>query len=364
MSNFRNLVRIRVTAKRIFVRSPYNADFVEAARNRGGTWVGSKEHGGEWRFDARDLTWVRETCLSLYATDGEHVRPLLILRVALGKLDGERITLGGRPLVRRKYRDSRVELGDGVVVVEGGFPASGGPFRNQPRVWPRQGTVLEVRDFPEALARKLVGNPWGKEGADVQIVGEPYLPQSGPAETPVMPADPPPAASDARQTKCTSNGAAGFTGETTKATPDFADKESPMNNLVDKCRQKCRMGHYSGEYDARQQLLTVRCPCTFLGRLACKSRQQMTDIMCEIVGLDLVAAILYLRNDLSTEEERHIANVLLACSPRPRSWAAITTYLERQILAKPEAARTAEENRKIKDLLLRGATVGLSRPSA
>src|SRR5262249_34583730 len=66
------------------------------------------------------------------------------------------LELGGRVLAQRPGRDDRVQLGEGVVVVAGGFPARGGSAKNT-CVDPRPGTVLEVRDFPVALARKLAG---------------------------------------------------------------------------------------------------------------------------------------------------------------------------------------------------------------
>src|SRR5262245_3911911 len=115
-------VRIGAETGRAFVKSPYNVQFVAEARTLNGTWVSSSQ---EWAFDGRDEQRVRDRCVRLYGTDGRTSAARVTLRVTLGSHDGPEITLGGRVLVRRKGRDSRAELGDGVVVLEGGFPSSG-----------------------------------------------------------------------------------------------------------------------------------------------------------------------------------------------------------------------------------------------
>lgn len=173
-------IRIGTQTGRVFVKSPYHAGFVTEARKLNGKWVNTEEFGGEWAFDGRDEQRVRDLCIRLYGTDGRTQASLVTLRVTLGSWDGSDITLGGRSLVRRKGRDYRVELGDGVVVLEGGFPSSGGSVKN-PRVDARDGTVLEVRDYPEELARELLPDAErGSSGFSVEIVGEPYLPRTTP----------------------------------------------------------------------------------------------------------------------------------------------------------------------------------------
>jgi hypothetical protein len=160
-------IRIGTETGRVYVKSPYNKAFVERARELNGKWVASTS---EWGFDGRDEQRVRDLCIELYGTDGRTQTNLVTLRVALGSRDGSDISLGGRSLVRRKGRDYRAELGEGVIVLEGGFPSSGGSVKN-PRVAPHDGTVLEVRDFPESLAKDLLSD-------SVQIVGESYTPKA------------------------------------------------------------------------------------------------------------------------------------------------------------------------------------------
>ena len=166
-------IRIGKETGRVYVKSPYNKNFVDAAGKLNGKWVSGS---GEWAFDGRDEARVRESCIAIYGTDGTTQAALVTLRVTLGGIDGIEITLGGRSLVRRPGRDSRVKLGDGVVVLEGGFPSSGGSVKN-PRVAPLPGTVLEVRDFPAALASEL-GPTGGKTAAGfaVDVVLPPACP--------------------------------------------------------------------------------------------------------------------------------------------------------------------------------------------
>jgi len=144
--------RIGEKTGKLYAKTDYNEEFVGFAQNMNARWIANSK---EWCFDPRDEQKVREKCVLLYGTDGERTAPTCTIRYSVGGRDGHTLSLGGRTLVRRKGRDYRVALGDGVVVLEGGFPSSGGSVKN-PRVNAHDGTVLEVRDFPLALARSLI----------------------------------------------------------------------------------------------------------------------------------------------------------------------------------------------------------------
>jgi hypothetical protein len=60
----------------------------------------------------------------------------------------------GRIVAARLGRDARVTLGPGVTLRSGGFRPSGGSSR-KPELAPEDGTSLEVRDVPQALAEQL-----------------------------------------------------------------------------------------------------------------------------------------------------------------------------------------------------------------
>lgn len=161
--------------KRIQAATPFNPDFIAAARELNGKWLAGPK---VWTFDARDEATVRQMCRNIYGTDGteEHVE-LVTLRVQVGgewgtgiDPDQAEIWLGGRVILRRPGRDAAVRLGEGVVKVEGKpFFQSGGSAR-YPAIGRRDGTsvVLHVRDVPRALAEQEVANNKG-----VSIVEEP-----------------------------------------------------------------------------------------------------------------------------------------------------------------------------------------------
>lgn len=134
---------------RIAVTSPYHPDFPGAARAAGGRWdVAHKA----WTFDARDESRVRSLLLEIYGTDGSVMTSdLVTIRTISACPYGQDWYLAGRRLASRSGRDERVRLGEGVVIITGGFPARGGSAK-RPDIDAESGTVLEVRDVPRAAA--------------------------------------------------------------------------------------------------------------------------------------------------------------------------------------------------------------------
>lgn len=141
----------RTSNGRIRLTAPYHPDLPNRARMLGGKFAPSTK---TWYFDARDEELVREMTRVLYGTDGEDAPPLVTIRVHLDKIrpNGGSLWLAGREVAARLGRDLPVKLGEGVIVISGGFPSTGGS-RAHPRLEPKSGTVLEVRDVPETLAR-------------------------------------------------------------------------------------------------------------------------------------------------------------------------------------------------------------------
>lgn len=142
-------VKMKSGAEKLELKAPFYPTFPKAARELGGTW---SESGQAWYFDPRDESRVRDLCRETYGTDGLEEPDLVDVRVALDEYhdDYRSIWRYGRLLAKRPYRDSSVRLGEGVIVVEGGFPSSGGSMKH-PRLETREGTVLEVRDVPATL---------------------------------------------------------------------------------------------------------------------------------------------------------------------------------------------------------------------
>ncbi|MDD4804838.1 MAG: hypothetical protein PHN69_06765 [Candidatus Pacebacteria bacterium] len=131
------------------VTSPFNREFVSFARMRGGKWSDGQR---AWMFDPRDEFAVRSTLIDIFGTDDYESSEKISVRVKLDHFDtDEEFFLFGRQLLRRKYSNNRVEVDNGVLVVEGGFHSKGGSLKN-PAVAPKEGTVLEVRDIPRDIA--------------------------------------------------------------------------------------------------------------------------------------------------------------------------------------------------------------------
>lgn len=135
----------------LVLRGEYHPGLPRKARELGGDW---KRDLREWHFDPRDTDRVTDLLIDLYGHNGAdsgeeatvdvHFNPYPFARYS------NRIYAFGDVLCERQGRDDRVRLMDGVVVIEGGFPSSGGSARN-PRLSAREGTILEVRDVPMTI---------------------------------------------------------------------------------------------------------------------------------------------------------------------------------------------------------------------
>lgn len=138
-------VVLQVADHQLIVKSPYHPDFPGLARQLGGKW-----RPPHWIFDARDHDRVADLCRTIYGTAGEEVE-LVDVRCSPPIDDCTKTWHDfGRFLATRSYRDQGVRLGDGVVVVEGSFPPSGGSQKN-PCLDAYEGTIVEIRDVPRRL---------------------------------------------------------------------------------------------------------------------------------------------------------------------------------------------------------------------
>lgn len=143
-------VTIRVNGNTIHTSTPYDPAFVAACKRLNGTWHAATK---TWRFDSRDEAAVREACIKAFGTDGSDTTTMELVDVRISLHNdgyGDELRMFGRCLARRPGRDCPVRLGEGVVIVAGGFAGSGGSAR-YPGLCPSPGTVLEVRDVPASL---------------------------------------------------------------------------------------------------------------------------------------------------------------------------------------------------------------------
>jgi hypothetical protein len=149
-------VAITTDAAGLIVTTPYDAEFVESAKELNGVPLKSAD-GWRWTFDLRDEDRVRALCVRIFGTDGSDAdEPTLTVRVPVPSWGTSReFRAAGLTLARRPYRDGRVQLGAGVVLVDGGFAHSGGSANN-PRLEAKPGTVVEVRDLPRGAAELIL----------------------------------------------------------------------------------------------------------------------------------------------------------------------------------------------------------------
>lgn len=147
-------VEITIQGDKINVHSPYNPDFPHAAKRLGGRWVSASK---AWVFDGRDEDRVRALCLEVYGDDGRGEAQLVTIRATYAADDYDSdlaFYVAGRQVARAFDRDGGARLGEGVIVLSGGFGSSGS--RKNPNVTVSAGTVIEVRDVPIAAAKAAV----------------------------------------------------------------------------------------------------------------------------------------------------------------------------------------------------------------
>ena len=151
-------VSVDVSTTAVTLTAPYDPSLPGKAKALGGYFDGVTK---AWTFDVRDETRVRDLAREIYGTDGTVYadEPTVTVRIDLDALVREccepELRLAGISLARRPARDSAVHLCEGVVVVSGSFPGRGGSVKN-PALEPADGTVLEVRDLPPAVAVKMM----------------------------------------------------------------------------------------------------------------------------------------------------------------------------------------------------------------
>jgi len=159
-------VKVTTTDQRVSVQSAYIPELPAKAKRLGGKW-----DGFSWSFDIRDLDRVRDLYLTLYGDfNGEGSGETVSVRVVVAGSEWAEyrssLFFAGRMVARARGRDSGAILGDGVVVLSGGF-RSGGSVKNW-RTEATGGTVFEVRDIPKGKAEaEIAGLPGVFESAEI-----------------------------------------------------------------------------------------------------------------------------------------------------------------------------------------------------
>lgn len=149
-------VRVEFTEDKLHVYSEYSATFVKAAREMSGKW---DKGNGCWIFDKDNRDLVSKALINAYGEDGMTAVEKVTVIIDLDEADGNpdmkwnsAITYGKMALVSRRSRDARVKMANGVAVIEGGFPASGGSAK-YPSPKPESGTVLRATMAKEVFEK-------------------------------------------------------------------------------------------------------------------------------------------------------------------------------------------------------------------
>lgn len=152
--------------KTISVDCPYHPDTPKLFRNVGGKF------DKVWVFDERDGDRVKNILEDIFGTHDSDSCVKVDVRLAFDEeiyAAKDALYLAGRQIARATGRDSCARIGEGVIVIEGKAPYSGGSAKNWATIV-NPGTVLEIRDLPKAAADKLAGSP--PSGLTVSIARE------------------------------------------------------------------------------------------------------------------------------------------------------------------------------------------------
>lgn len=162
------MVKLEKREGKIYTTTAYNATFIKKAKNLQGKWDG--EH---WVFDEKVENLVREVLKDIYGTDGEGYTRKVTVELELDKYftaDKQELKIGDLVIITRRTRDSEVTLKEGVIVISGGFPISGGSMKT-PRLSAYKDTVIRV-EIPETLYAKIAecqGVSLIQDGTDLEV---------------------------------------------------------------------------------------------------------------------------------------------------------------------------------------------------
>jgi hypothetical protein len=135
----------------LLIKSPYNSDFVDGARDLGGEWNPDCESWSFpiWREEAVSLLCARVYGVAISEMDAAPVNVRITARSDI-KCEKGPVMFAGRVLVKAFGRDSGAFMGDGCALISG-EKASGGSVKNWCTII-REGAVLEMMNVLPAQA--------------------------------------------------------------------------------------------------------------------------------------------------------------------------------------------------------------------
>lgn len=126
----------------IRIVSPYNSEFIKAAKMIQGKWNSEKK---SWDFPIGNEEQLDKILIENYGECGkcEETLNVIINLYEIGENAGEGIVLNGLILASRRSRDVPVRINENAVLISGGFPESGGSTR-YPRCNPLEDTKVKI----------------------------------------------------------------------------------------------------------------------------------------------------------------------------------------------------------------------------
>lgn len=148
----------------IYVTSPYNSSLPSRARDLGGEWDKVRS---AWKYHTDEWELVAELYRDIYGYFDE--KPDFVTAIVTCSEDlpskwHDSIYFAGLPVATAYDRDSGAKLGEGVIVIKGGFD-SGGSKKNW-RTVAKEGTIFKVKNVPiNMIEREKKSEDW----ANVEI---------------------------------------------------------------------------------------------------------------------------------------------------------------------------------------------------
>lgn len=165
-------------ATEIGIETPYSTEFISRIKQIGGKW--SKPY---WMVPAKNEELARRILFDVFGEDGTPGPTVTLLANLDLAVPGyqDRLLIGGREALVKRYRDKAPDVGPDCAIVAGKLHNSGGS-RNNPHITHDPGTILRIENVPVAVAEKLVAE-WPEGAYMIVEPGEMHEEEGG---TPVQ----------------------------------------------------------------------------------------------------------------------------------------------------------------------------------
>ena len=161
-------VSLKTSENTIQVKTQYNPDFIDEAKQIGGKFNGDQKC---WEFDVRNKDLIESILLSIFGTDGRNNNFVDVIVKVNTRLVSERapIYLAGRIIAQASGRDTGAKAAEGISFINK-KPQSGG----SQKYWTTeiaQDSEFKIFDLPEGALKLLNEN----ESIQYEFINKPVL---------------------------------------------------------------------------------------------------------------------------------------------------------------------------------------------